>query len=79
MTQEQASRLFKCKRLWRRACEHDGIDPKESFVAFSDNNPFVREYEAAFREFRGEEAVPARSEVIRFASYPSTCLNESPG
>jgi hypothetical protein len=32
------------KRLWRKACQHEGIDPKEKFVVFSNDNPFNKDY-----------------------------------
>lgn len=30
------------RSAWRKACEHDGIDPNSSFVVFSDDNPYTR-------------------------------------
>lgn len=42
--------LRKCaevKILWARACRFDGIDPKSTFVSFSDSNPHVAEYNEA--------------------------------
>ena len=31
-----------CKEVWwRKACEFDGVDPKEKFVVFSDDNPYA--------------------------------------
>ena len=33
------------KALWIKACEYDKIDPKSSFVVFSDDNPFTKEYD----------------------------------
>ena len=29
---------------WRKACEHEGIDPTSMFVVFSDDNPYIKEY-----------------------------------
>ena len=26
--------------LWKKACEHDGLDPRADFVTFSKDNPF---------------------------------------
>ena len=31
--------------LWRKACEHDHIDPTAMFVLLSDDNPFWEEYD----------------------------------
>jgi len=28
---------------WELACQHDGIDPKSSFIAFSNDNPYFAE------------------------------------
>ena len=33
-----------CRAVWwELACQHDGIDPKSSFIAFSDDNPYFAE------------------------------------
>lgn len=32
------------KVLWTKACEFENIDPKSSFVVFSEDNPFEKEY-----------------------------------
>ncbi len=47
------------RRIWKQACEHDGIDPASSFVVFSDDNPYVKwhglamtEYWARIREYQ---------------------------
>jgi hypothetical protein len=32
---------FERRRLWRRACAFDGIDPSTSFVVFTENNPYA--------------------------------------
>lgn len=37
-------------RLWLAACEADGIDPKASFVVFSDGNAAAKEHNAAVTE-----------------------------
>lgn len=29
---------------WKRACEHDGIEPSARFVVFSDDNPHAKAY-----------------------------------
>lgn len=46
-------------RAWRSACAHDGIDPSNTFVIFSEDNPFapfvdeaVAQYEAARAEYQ---------------------------
>lgn len=40
-------RAFQVKALWNRMCAHDKIDPKSTFVNFSERNPFQREYNDA--------------------------------
>jgi len=34
---QQRARLRKA--LWIKACRHDGVEPTEIFVVFSDDNP----------------------------------------
>jgi hypothetical protein len=36
---------------WVSACKHDNVDPSESFVEFSKDNPFVPFYEKALAEY----------------------------
>lgn len=38
------------KKLWLAACEADGIDPKASFVVFSEENEAAKEHDATVRE-----------------------------
>ena len=40
------------KRLWAQACEHDQIPCESKFVAFSDDNPFVKWHDLAIREYQ---------------------------
>ena len=37
--------------LWRKACEHDGIDPSSAFVARSDDNPFWPFHDRAVKQY----------------------------
>lgn len=37
-----------CDRLFRRACEYDGIDPEASVVIFSEGNPYKRKHDAVY-------------------------------
>ena len=30
------------KALWIKACRHDGVEPTEMFVVFSDDNPHAK-------------------------------------
>lgn len=30
------------RKVWERACEHDGVAPDSPFVVFSGDNPFVQ-------------------------------------
>lgn len=41
------------KALWIKACEYDKIDPKSSFVVFSNDNPFTKEYDEKKLENNG--------------------------
>ena len=35
-----------CRAVWwELACQHDGLDPKASFIVFSDDNPYFQEME----------------------------------
>jgi hypothetical protein len=38
---------FVVKNLWNKMCAHDKIDPRATFVAFSDSNPYTRAYNEA--------------------------------
>ena len=42
---------FTVRSVWMSACRHDGIDPSESFVEFSNDNPFVPYYEKALTTY----------------------------
>jgi hypothetical protein len=44
---------FVVKNLWYKMCAHDGIDPKSTFVVFSDSNPFSAAYNEAMAQLRG--------------------------
>jgi hypothetical protein len=37
--------------MWRKACEHDGIDPDADSVVFSKNNPWEERYILAMTEY----------------------------
>jgi hypothetical protein len=39
------------KAAWDKACEHDKIDPKASFVVFSKTNPYEAFYQKAMAEY----------------------------
>ena len=33
-----------CRNVWwKLACQHDGVDPKSTFVSFSEDNPYFKE------------------------------------
>ncbi len=38
---------FVVKNLWYKMCAHDKVDPKSNFVAFSESNPYAKEYNEA--------------------------------
>jgi hypothetical protein len=40
-------RKLQAAYLWDRMCRFDKIDPKSNFVAFSNDNPFQRQYNEA--------------------------------
>ena len=40
------------RRIWTQACQHDGLDPKGSFVVFSDTNPYVKWHGRAIQELQ---------------------------
>ena len=35
---------YNLKDLWAKACAYDGIPEDSMFVVFSDENPYIREY-----------------------------------
>lgn len=37
--------------LWKKCCEHDGIEPGASFVVFSGDNPYQGFYNTAVKQF----------------------------
>ena len=37
--------------FWKLACRHDGVNPKSSFVVFSEGNPFESQYETAMQNY----------------------------
>jgi len=47
MTNNQEVRL-----AWFKACNYDGIHPRSSFVVFSPENPYAKEYDEAMRRSR---------------------------
>lgn len=51
MSNAAIAKCAEVKILWARACRHDGIDPKSTFVSFSDSNPHVAEYNATMGEY----------------------------
>ena len=51
-----------CRRLWRKACEWEGVDPVAEFVGFSDKNPWAKKHSAVFNEEKYREAVRLRKE-----------------
>jgi hypothetical protein len=44
--------------LWKRMCEHDGIDASDSTFAVSDGNPHKPAYDEALKRLQ-RERVPA--------------------
>ncbi len=40
------------RQLWAKCCEHDGIEPSAKFVVWSDDNPYVKFYNQAYRQLQ---------------------------
>lgn len=49
----------KVKSLWTKACEWEKIPPESKFVVFSDDNPYLKEYNEAVKQ------------LLRFAQFKS--------
>ena len=47
--------IEKVHLLWEWQCKYDGIDPRESFAAFSTDNPYQSGYNQAYKEMMKEE------------------------
>ncbi len=45
--------------LWVKACEHDGIEPGAKFVCFSDDNPFMAEYNKKMKTYQWVKKIDA--------------------
>jgi hypothetical protein len=43
---------FVVKNLWNKMCQHDKIDPKSTFVVFSDSNPYTVDYNNAMAKLQ---------------------------
>jgi hypothetical protein len=48
--EQDIKKLFELKRLWRRACGYDHIPEGSRFVAFSDQNPYIQDYNKLARK-----------------------------
>jgi hypothetical protein len=44
---------------WQKMCDHDGLPVNSKFVVFSDDNPFMGEYNEAMKDY---------VEMMRYAS-----------
>lgn len=42
--------MERTRAAWVDACKHDGVDPENKFVVFSDDNPFGPAYDSLSRE-----------------------------
>jgi len=64
-TKNPAELEQKVKSLWTKACEWEKIPPESKFVMFSDDNPFVKDYNEAvgkllrFKQFQTGRWQPA--------------------
>ena len=47
MSKEIKCTVYNIKELWRKACKHDGIPEDSSFVVFSEDNPYLTDYNKA--------------------------------
>lgn len=45
--QQANPQRFVVKSLWNKMCAHDKVDPKGTFVVFSNSNPFAADYNDA--------------------------------
>ena len=43
---------------WTKACLWEGISPRCSFVVFSPENPYQKEYDRAYREYQNSLSSP---------------------
>ncbi|MDD5457853.1 MAG: hypothetical protein PHF37_00445 [Phycisphaerae bacterium] len=43
--------------LWQKMCEWDGISPNQTFVVFSDTNPYRGEFDAAMSYVRAKDGL----------------------
>ena len=43
-------------RLYRRACDEEGIDPKADITDFSDTNVYGRKFKAVYNEEKYQKA-----------------------
>jgi hypothetical protein len=44
------------KVLWKKCCEHDGMEPASKFVVFSNDNPYLAFYNRAVQQFQEASA-----------------------
>ena len=40
------------KELWVKMCEYEGIDEDESFICFSNDNPYLTEYDSLMKKYQ---------------------------
>ncbi len=45
-----------CDRLYRQACEHDGIDPEAEIAVFNPDNSYAKKYNAVFNQEKYDRA-----------------------
>lgn len=53
ITKREKARL-KAKALWIKGCKHDGINPSEKFVCWSQGNPYDKPYNKAMMVYQYE-------------------------
>ena len=68
-TQEIVKGIKICHKLadqfrWA-ACKHDGVDPDEAFVVFSEGNPFVGRMDDAIGDFIKHLAVLKSRNILQ--------------
>jgi hypothetical protein len=58
---------FVVKNLWNKACTFDKIDPQSTFVAFSDKNPFLADYNEAMGELQRPKPITSKDSAFEIA------------
>lgn len=72
----------KVRELWVKALEYDGFPPDSKFVVFSDENPYLKQYEEEvgkllrFKEFQAGQWQPDTRKGYKCHVCPDILMNE---